>query len=266
VAAARNRGVEEASGRWIAFLDDDDLWSPAKLVEQLQAASRQQADGVYSGAVAVDSQLNVVMAIPARSPGEVIERITTENVLATGQSNLLVRRELVRQLGGFDVNLSLLADWELWIRLVAAGRLAACPAIHVAYVMHHDNMSLVDRGAGREFEYVAGRHMPDRATRRRARISNSRWHAYNLRRSRHRLLAAREYLGTAITCLSVPMGIRAIGAVLDGRAISALRGHPPRPEVPWLERYHGVHAPIPATLPTLSASDTPQTQDDRQPR
>src|SRR5918995_1163359 len=38
VAAARNRGIALARGRWIAFCDDDDVWAPDKLVRQLEVA------------------------------------------------------------------------------------------------------------------------------------------------------------------------------------------------------------------------------------
>src|SRR2546423_14232984 len=42
VSAARNRGIQSAAGDWIAFLDDDDLWSPDKLRNQLAAARETQ--------------------------------------------------------------------------------------------------------------------------------------------------------------------------------------------------------------------------------
>ena len=51
---ARNTGIEAALGEWIAFLDDDDLWSPDKLREQLDAAAADHAEFVYTGGVMVD--------------------------------------------------------------------------------------------------------------------------------------------------------------------------------------------------------------------
>ena len=44
VSATRNRGIEEAGGEWISFLDDDDLWAPEKLVLQLKAAQELRPD------------------------------------------------------------------------------------------------------------------------------------------------------------------------------------------------------------------------------
>ena len=47
VASARNRGAKEARGRWLAFVDDDDLWSPEKLAVQVRKAEALNRDWVY---------------------------------------------------------------------------------------------------------------------------------------------------------------------------------------------------------------------------
>src|ERR687898_2402373 len=46
-SAARNRGIAEAAAPWLAFVDDDDLWSPTKLVRQLKAARATDRMWVY---------------------------------------------------------------------------------------------------------------------------------------------------------------------------------------------------------------------------
>ena len=53
VAHARNRGIERATHPWIAFLDDDDRWSPDKLRVQLDRARAEDADFVYTAGLAV---------------------------------------------------------------------------------------------------------------------------------------------------------------------------------------------------------------------
>lgn len=54
VAAARNRGVEEAAGEWIALLDSDDAWLPEKLEKQLVLQQQSGAELIYTGAQCMD--------------------------------------------------------------------------------------------------------------------------------------------------------------------------------------------------------------------
>src|SRR4051812_37930708 len=62
VARARNRGLEEATGRWVAFLDDDDLWAPDKLAVQVRAAGERDAVLAYTGVLWVDERGTVLEA------------------------------------------------------------------------------------------------------------------------------------------------------------------------------------------------------------
>ncbi|MCU1348382.1 MAG: hypothetical protein JWO56_1412, partial [Acidobacteria bacterium] len=59
-AAARNRGLAAATAPWVAFLDDDDLWSPVKLRQQLAVATATGADLVSCGTVVVDDRRTVI--------------------------------------------------------------------------------------------------------------------------------------------------------------------------------------------------------------
>ena len=71
VARARNRGIERAAHPWVAFLDDDDRWSPEKLRVQLDRARAEDADFVYTAGLAVSAgDGRVLYASPAFTPEE----------------------------------------------------------------------------------------------------------------------------------------------------------------------------------------------------
>lgn len=56
VARARNAGIEAARGEWIAFLDDDDIWSPRKLQTQIDAGTAAGGAFVYAGVLFLDER------------------------------------------------------------------------------------------------------------------------------------------------------------------------------------------------------------------
>ena len=159
VAHARNRGIERATHPWIAFLDDDDRWSPDKLRVQLDLARAEDADFVYTAGLAVAADGRVLWRSPAFTPAELRQGIRSRNLVFAGSSNVLARTELLRRLGGFDESLHHIADWDLWIRLTEAGRGAACPEALVAYVVHETNMhqTVID-SAAREGRLLRAKH------------------------------------------------------------------------------------------------------------
>jgi glycosyltransferase involved in cell wall biosynthesis len=201
VAQARNAGIAAARGAWIALLDDDDLWSPRKLRTQLDATVVDSAVFAYGGAAALAEDRSWVYSLPPADARTLASVLLQRNVLWGGSSNVLVRTDVVRQLGGFDEHLFQLTDWDLWIRLSQTGSAAACPEVLVGCIEHRRSMLLTsDPDVFEEFEYVEKKH---RAARKAAgvRIDRrifSRWVALGHRRAGRKARAASTYLVGAV--------------------------------------------------------------------
>jgi glycosyltransferase involved in cell wall biosynthesis len=142
VSEARNSGVRAATGSWVAFCDDDDVWAPDKLAEQLAAARRLGRDWAYAGVVTVDDALRPVAAPPTPTPEQVVRELPRYNAVPGGGSNVLVRRELLDRAGPFDPGLRNTEDWEMWLRLSRLGPPAVAGRRLVGYRVHAANASL----------------------------------------------------------------------------------------------------------------------------
>jgi len=142
VSAARNRGAAEATTDWVAFCDDDDLWSPEKLHRQLVSALRVGSDWTYAGCVFVDAQLEIHGGTPPMPPDAMIAALRSYNAVPAGASNVLIRTDVFRDVGGFDESLTHVPDWDLWLRLADYGVAACVNSPLVAYRMHGANASL----------------------------------------------------------------------------------------------------------------------------
>ena len=209
VSAARNRGITEAQGRWVAFLDDDDLWAPDKLACQLEAARGTGRAWVYTGAVNVDQHLRVLEGGPPPPPDRVVELLGSYNPVPAGASNVIVHADTLTRAGAFDIGLRNNEDWDLWIRLARLGPPAWVCHPLTAYRMHPASNAFADVGRMlAEAAVIADRYrIPvDRAAQyRRA--------AWTCLRAGRRRQALGYYLG-AVRVGDVRSAARAVAALL----------------------------------------------------
>jgi len=136
--AARNTGIKYAKGKYIAFLDDDDIWLPEKLEKQMLLFTKDVAL-VYCGeALFSDGQL--VRKIPAKQNQNIKYNMLGRNVVG-GTSVPVVVRERLLALDGFDETLPSCQDWDLWLRVVGKYKIKCVEEILVHRIIHGDQIS-----------------------------------------------------------------------------------------------------------------------------
>jgi len=125
--AARNTGIAAARGRWVAFQDSDDVWLPGKLSRQLAAlAAMPDAVACYC-ALRVEGTRPRQVPEPGQRPveGDLHAALLRGSFIST--QTLVVRRDALDSIGGFDPELPALIDWECVIRLASLGPFAFEP-------------------------------------------------------------------------------------------------------------------------------------------
>jgi glycosyltransferase involved in cell wall biosynthesis len=138
-AVARNRGVREARGNWIAFIDADDTWQPEKIEKQAKICRQKvwsYTDSIFVGGVnggRRDSEFT------PKHKGYILEALVRSNFIST--SSVMIERQIFLDFGGFEESLRSIEDWDLWIRIASRHEAAYIDEPLLGYRVHPTSTS-----------------------------------------------------------------------------------------------------------------------------
>jgi glycosyltransferase involved in cell wall biosynthesis len=172
-STARNRGVKEATGDFVAFQDSDDIWLPRKTELQLQFfAANPDADvvfGLMANVTSVDDNLLVPeirnpavhdeLVRPRGCIDDMFRLLLLGNVIPT--PTVMIRRRCFNQAGGFDPELLIAEDWDFYLRLSNVCRFGFINQVLLKRRRHEGNL-INDRSTRLNCTIKVLKQLPDR--------------------------------------------------------------------------------------------------------
>ncbi len=146
IAASRNHGIEQARGTYVAFLDSDDVWTETKLQRQVEAITKDPANGLSCcrfQVISDDPRENGKIMGPKADelPARVYERLIKANFVIS--SSTLVSKAALDDVGVFDEDPKLRCseDFDLWLRIARKYKLTFVNMVGGQYRVHASNES-----------------------------------------------------------------------------------------------------------------------------
>jgi glycosyltransferase involved in cell wall biosynthesis len=143
LSSALNHGIKSSRGEYIAFLDDDDYWSPLFLEKCYHSfTNNSDTDCVYTDVRYFNgTEKNVLIQRRLRrASGHIIEALIKGNFIPINSA--VTRRECFNKAGLFDESLNGFMDWDMWLRIAQAGyKFHYVDEVHAYIRVHDQNMS-----------------------------------------------------------------------------------------------------------------------------
>jgi glycosyltransferase involved in cell wall biosynthesis len=143
-SAARNRGILQAHGQYVAFLDADDYWSPNHLSKQMELFRRDPSlELAYCDCILLKDEktLDRAFGLQPQAAGVSFDALVVEDC-AIGTSTTVVSRQAILRAGLFDESLMRCEDFEMWLRMSFGGsRMAYHPDADVFHRVSEHGLS-----------------------------------------------------------------------------------------------------------------------------
>lgn len=185
---ALNEGLSLSRGRFIARMDADDLSLPHRFERQLAAfRANPRLVAVGGSFICIDSAGRTLLRFPQPTDDATIQALLVRGHCPLSHPSVMMLREAVQAVGGYDPEHATAEDLDLWLRLGEIGELANVPEIVLEYRVHAASVS---EAAG-ERQRQAARRVCEAAWRRRGIEggtfeSDDHWRPLPSRSSKHR--------------------------------------------------------------------------------
>jgi glycosyltransferase involved in cell wall biosynthesis len=143
VSVARNNGVANSNGEFIAFLDADDVWLPEKIEKQIALFLNDKDLGLVHVAVQdIDAAGKNLETHFNGLSGDVSQELLLFKgaVILGGGSGIMISRKVFEEVGGFDLRLSTSADWDIFYQISSRYKVGFISEILLKYRIHGSNM------------------------------------------------------------------------------------------------------------------------------
>ncbi|MEM8677629.1 MAG: glycosyltransferase [Cyanobacteria bacterium P01_G01_bin.67] len=134
ISTAKNRGIDLATGDYIAFLDADDCWTKDKLATQFLALEKNtQAGLAYSWVYfQYETEAKSYADTSGYLTGDIYPDLLLKNFLHTS-SNPLIKTSVIKEIGCFIPELKVAEDWDLFLRIAAKYHFVLVPKVQIIY-------------------------------------------------------------------------------------------------------------------------------------